>query len=108
MCLPYGLFTGGMTGGRRLLCSILHSSDFDSSAYEFSKQVYILGCTISVSLFYLCSIETFADWLFRLQEAILTTPRGITRLMDMLMDREVNNYYISWICTILLLICSRV
>ncbi|KAJ4888242.1 Golgin candidate 6 [Raphanus sativus] len=25
----------------------------------------------------------------RLQEAILTTPRGITRLMDMLMDREV-------------------
>ncbi|XP_059645824.1 golgin candidate 6-like isoform X4 [Cornus florida] len=25
----------------------------------------------------------------RLQEAILTIPRGITRLMDMLMDREV-------------------
>jgi hypothetical protein len=32
-------FPGGMTGGRRLLCSILHSSDFDSSAYELSKQV---------------------------------------------------------------------
>ncbi|KAF6169320.1 hypothetical protein GIB67_013750 [Kingdonia uniflora] len=26
---------------------------------------------------------------FKLQEAILSTPRGITRLMDMLMDREV-------------------
>ena len=31
----------------------------------------------------------FAEFLFRLQEAILTIPRGITRLMDMLMDREV-------------------
>uniref|UniRef100_A0A0D2ZSU7 Uncharacterized protein n=1 Tax=Brassica oleracea var. oleracea TaxID=109376 RepID=A0A0D2ZSU7_BRAOL len=30
----------------------------------------------------------------RLQEAILTTPRGITRLMDMLMDREVTVNYI--------------
>lgn len=29
------------------------------------------------------------EFWFRLQEAILTIPRGITRLMDMLMDREV-------------------
>lgn len=30
-----------------------------------------------------------AEIIFRLQEAILSIPRGITRLMDMLMDREV-------------------
>ena len=40
------------------------------------------------------SVESFVDGLFRLQEAILTTPRGITRLMDMLMDREVTVNYI--------------
>ncbi|KAJ0952310.1 putative vesicle tethering protein Uso1/P115-like, head [Helianthus annuus] len=34
----------------------------------------------------------------RLQEAILTIPRGITRLVDMLMDREV------WTCQLLLLL----
>nr|XP_023912419.1 golgin candidate 6-like [Quercus suber] len=31
----------------------------------------------------------------RLQEAILTIPRGITRLMDMLMDREVQNVFME-------------
>lgn len=36
--------------------------------------------------------STLVDLLFRLQEAILTIPRGITRLMDMLMDREVLYY----------------
>lgn len=41
-------FCGGMAGGRRFLCSILHSSDFDCSSYELSKQVYILGSTISL------------------------------------------------------------
>ena len=30
-----------------------------------------------------------------LQEAILTIPRGITRLMDMLMDREVQNVFME-------------
>ncbi|WZZ57204.1 hypothetical protein YC2023_057311 [Brassica napus] len=37
----------------------------------------------------LLSLQSLVDGLFRLHEAILTTPRGITRLMDMLMDREV-------------------
>lgn len=34
--------------------------------------------------------KLFAEFFFRLQEAILTIPRGLTRLMDMLMDREVS------------------
>ncbi|RZS05683.1 hypothetical protein BHM03_00036228, partial [Ensete ventricosum] len=37
---------------------------------------------------YALLISCFACCL-RLQEAILSIPRGITRLMDMLMDREV-------------------
>ncbi|KAF3584605.1 hypothetical protein F2Q69_00026414 [Brassica cretica] len=45
--------------GRRFLCSILHSPALLMNSQN------------------------------RLHEAILTTPRGITRLMDMLMDREV-------------------
>lgn len=85
VCCP-----GGMAGGRRFLCSILHSSDFDSSSYEFSKQVYILENRKHLSVIFLSiSCRDFCWLLFRLQEAILNSPRGITRLMDMLMEREV-------------------
>ena len=60
-----------------------------------SQNRYIFLQSINVvPSFYLYSVESFVDGLFRLQEAILTTPRGITRLMDMLMDREVTAYYI--------------
>lgn len=47
--------------------------------------------------------RAFADLIFRLQEAILTIPRGITRLMDMLMDREVYIFHIE-LKTLLLIV----
>ena len=75
-----------MAGGRRFLCSILHSP----ALLMNSQNRYIfLQSVISVPYFYLYAVESLVDGLFRLHEAILTTPRGITRLMDMLMDREV-------------------
>ena len=56
--------------------------------------------------FYICAVDIVADCLFRLQEAILTTPRGITRLMDMLMDREVRFNYILYICNVVVGLCK--
>lgn len=52
-----------------------------------------IPCILTGCLFLLVSArKPLAEFLFRLQEAILSIPRGITRLMDMLMDREVNSY----------------
>lgn len=48
--------------------------------------LFLLGC-IHYTLNLFNSFLSF--WCFRLQEAILLIPRGITVLMDMLMDREV-------------------
>ena len=80
-----------------------------SSSYELSKQVYIfLQSVVSVPYFYLYAVESLVYCLFRLQEAILTTPHRITRLMDMLMYREVtvsavgHEDHIHFVCFFLL------
>ncbi|KAK3183661.1 hypothetical protein Dsin_030947 [Dipteronia sinensis] len=55
-----------------------------------SLEAESISLLLSLLLYFLSSArETLAEFLFRLQEAILTIPRGITRLMDVLMDREV-------------------
>ncbi|KAF5947339.1 hypothetical protein HYC85_013296 [Camellia sinensis] len=59
-----------------LLLSLLSEEDFYT-------------CYYTLQLVDNCAVKKYiAAFLLRLQEAILTIPRGITRLMDMLMDRE--------------------
>ncbi|CAA2985293.1 golgin candidate 6 isoform X1 [Olea europaea subsp. europaea] len=59
-------------GSISLLLSLLSEEDFYVRYYTLQLLTALLTNSLN-----------------RLQEAILTTPRGITRLMDMLMDREV-------------------
>ncbi|KAK2365473.1 golgin candidate [Trifolium repens] len=63
-----------------LLLSLLEEDDFYVRYYTLQ----ILTALLSNS-----RQRALADFFFRLQKTILTIPRGITRLMDMLMDREV-------------------
>jgi len=48
-----------------------------------------LTLRVWVSNIIIITVFTLLCLCLRLQEAILSIPRGITRLMDMLMDREV-------------------
>lgn len=76
----------------RLLCEILHNPAFNSSTYKLAEKVpskSFESCWDAMST--LESHVTAFLWYFRLQEAILLIPRGITVLMDMLMDREVSS-----------------
>ncbi|KAF1890861.1 hypothetical protein Lal_00037432 [Lupinus albus] len=66
-----------------LLLSLLEEDDFYVRYYTL--QLLTALVTNSPQ----SSESNIAEFLFRLQEAILIIPRGITRLMDMLMDREV-------------------
>jgi hypothetical protein len=76
---------------RRLLCEILHNPAFNNPACKLAEKVpskflfVLLGCRD-----YIWIPCNFVSLYFRLQEAILLIPRGITVLMDMLMDREVS------------------
>lgn len=54
--------------------------------FIYSVCLFILFLFLYLLLFSLVELLIFP---LRLQEAILSIPRGITRLMDMLMDREV-------------------
>lgn len=59
------------------------------------NRYFVFGSVLIISSFVYSFLldrwgKLFAEFFFRLQEAILTIPRGLTRLMDMLMDREVS------------------
>ncbi|CAI0456971.1 unnamed protein product [Linum tenue] len=71
-----------------LLLSLLSEEDFYIRYYTLQiLTALLMNSPNSFSAGY--AGKALAEFLFRLQEAILTIPRGITRLMDMLMDREV-------------------
>nr|XP_034916732.1 golgin candidate 6 isoform X1 [Populus alba] len=86
-----------------LLLSLLSEEDFyvryytlqiltallTNSQNRYGFTTYIFFLYLGVFHFSSYAGKTLSEFLFRLQEAILTIPRGITRLMDMLMDREV-------------------
>jgi len=63
------------------------AGNYAISLVEFTFPFLTLG--IWVSNIIIITVVMFLCLSFRLQEAILSIPRGITRLMDMLMDREV-------------------
>ncbi|CAJ1792502.1 unnamed protein product [Sphenostylis stenocarpa] len=67
-----------------LLLSLLTEDDFYVRYYTLQLLTALLTNSPQRIL-----ESRIAKFHFRLQEAILTIPRGITRLMDMLMDREV-------------------
>lgn len=70
----------------QILTALLTNSQ---NRYGFTTDIFFLY--LGVFHFSSYAGKTLSEFLFRLQEAILTIPRGITRLMDMLMDREVQN-----------------
>ncbi|KAD5508353.1 hypothetical protein E3N88_16056 [Mikania micrantha] len=76
-----------------LLLNLLSEDDFYVRYYTLQVLTALLTNShvryfLTVLLFFIF-VETCTEAFFRLQEAILTIPRGITRLVDMLMDREV-------------------
>ncbi|CAN1321815.1 Golgin candidate 6 [Linum perenne] len=71
-----------------LLLSLLSEEDFYIRYYTLQILTALLMNSPNSFCSGLC-LNALAEFLSRLQEVILTIPRGITWLMDMLMDREV-------------------